>query len=114
MQASEESYRALLENTFSGFYRATSAGRFLEVNPAYVKMLGYGRKEELLIVEIPTTLHTSQADYEAFQSRLLAEGAMKDYTGRLRRKDGSEIIVEDECAGGERSQRERYAISKGL
>jgi DNA-binding response OmpR family regulator len=40
LQASEESYRALLENTSSGVYRATSDGRLLEVNPAYVKMLG--------------------------------------------------------------------------
>jgi two-component system, sensor histidine kinase and response regulator len=94
LQASEESYRALLENTFSGFYRATSDGRFLEVNPAYVKMLGYGGKEELLPVEIPATLYGSTADYEAFRTRLLADGAIKDYTERLRRKDGSEIIVE--------------------
>jgi PAS domain S-box-containing protein len=94
LQASEESYRALLENTFSGFYRATSAGRFLEINPAFVKMLGYESKEELLLVDIPTALHASPAEYEAFQSRLLAEGAVKDFTERLRRKDGREIIIE--------------------
>jgi two-component system, sensor histidine kinase and response regulator len=94
LQASEESYRALIENTFSGFYRATSDGWFLEVNPAYVKMLGYESKEALLPVEIPTTFYDSPADYQAFCTRLLTEGAMKDYTGRLRKKDGSEIIVE--------------------
>jgi two-component system, sensor histidine kinase and response regulator len=94
LQSSEERYRSLLENTFSGFYRATSAGRFLEVNPAYVKMLGYASKEELLRVDIPATLHASLAEYEAFQTRLLAEGAMKNYVERLRRKDGREITVE--------------------
>jgi PAS domain S-box-containing protein len=94
LQASEDSYRALLENTFSGFYRATSDGRFLEVNPAYVKMLGYGSKEELLPVEIPATLYRSTTEYEAFRTRLLAAGAIKDYTERLRRRDGSEVIVE--------------------
>jgi PAS domain S-box-containing protein len=94
LQASEERYRALLENTFSGFYRATSDGRFLEVNPAYVKMLGYESKEELLRVEIPATLYFASAEYEAFRTCLLSEGAMKGYTARLRRKDGSEIIVE--------------------
>jgi PAS domain S-box-containing protein len=94
LQASEESYRALLENTFSGFYRATSDGRFLEVNPAYVKMLGYESKEELLPVEIPTILYHSPAEYEVFRTRLLAAGAVKDDTARLRRKDGSEIVVE--------------------
>jgi PAS domain S-box-containing protein len=95
LQASEESYRALLENTFSGFFRATSAGRFLEINPAYVKMLGYGSKKDLLGVDIPTTLYASPAEYEIFQTRLLAEGALKDYTECLCRKDGREIIVEE-------------------
>ncbi len=94
LQTSEDSYRALLENTFSGFYRATEDGHFLEVNPAYVKMLGYARKEDLLAVEIPTTLYTSQADYEAFRSCLLAAEAVQEYTGRLRKQDGSDIIVE--------------------
>jgi two-component system sensor histidine kinase/response regulator len=94
LQASEEGYRALLENTFSGFYRATSDGRFLEVNPAYVRMLGYESKEELLPLEIPSTLYVSRAEYEAFRTRLLAAGAMQDYIERLCRKDGSEIIVE--------------------
>ncbi len=94
LQTSEDSYRALLENTFSGFYRATDDGHFLEVNPAYVQMLGYARKEDLLSVEIPTTLYTSQADYEAFRSRLLAAEAVQEYTGRLRKKDGSDVIVE--------------------
>ncbi len=94
LQTSEDSYRALLENTFSGFYRATDDGHFLEVNPAYVQMLGYARKEDLLSLEIPTTLYTSQADYEAFRSRLLAAEAIQEYTGRLRKKDGSDVIVE--------------------
>jgi PAS domain S-box-containing protein len=94
LQASEERYRALLENTFSGFFRATSDGRFLEVNPALVRMLGYETKEELLQVEIPTALYGSPGAYEAFRTRLLAQGAVRDYSGCLRRKDGSEIIVE--------------------
>jgi PAS domain S-box-containing protein len=74
LQASEKSYRALVENTFSGFYRATSDGQFLEVNPAYVTMLGYESKDELLPVAIPTTLYDSPADYGAFRARLLVEG----------------------------------------
>mgnify|MGYP003288338967 CR=1 FL=1 len=94
LQASEESYRALLQNTFSGFYRASSDGQFLEVNPAYVKMLGYDSKEELLPVKIPLALYDSPAAYEAFRARLLSDGALKDYTERLHRKDGSAIIVE--------------------
>jgi PAS domain S-box-containing protein len=94
LRASDESYRALLENTYSGFYRATSDGRFLEVNPAYVKMLGYDSREELLPVEIPSTLYRSTTEYEAFRTHLLAAGAVEDYTERLRRKDGNEIIVE--------------------
>ena len=114
LQTSEDSYRALLENTFSGFYLATDDGHFLEVNPAYVQMLGYARKENMLSVEIPTTLYTSQADYEAFRSRLLAAEAIQEATGRLRQEGWQRRHRRNECPGGAGIPREQFAISRGL
>ncbi|RMF85812.1 MAG: response regulator, partial [Nitrospinota bacterium] len=95
LEASEERYRMLLENTFSGFYRATPEGKFLEVNPAYVRMLGYESKAELLQVHIPSTLYFSPADYEKLCTQLLSQGGLQNYVERLRKKDGSAVIVEE-------------------
>src|SRR5260370_38764738 len=41
LRAAEASYQALVEHAPIGIYRSTSAGRFLAVNAALVRMLGY-------------------------------------------------------------------------
>ncbi|MCX5977777.1 MAG: PAS domain S-box protein, partial [Coprothermobacterota bacterium] len=48
LRESEEKYRLLIETMQDGVYRSSHEGKFLEVNPAMVKMLGYESKEELL------------------------------------------------------------------
>jgi diguanylate cyclase (GGDEF)-like protein/PAS domain S-box-containing protein len=95
LQASEERYRRLLENTFSGFYRANSDGKLVEVNPAYVRILGYDDKEELLSLDILSTLYTSLADYEAFREKLTSDGAVENHVAHLHKKDGTEIVIEE-------------------
>ncbi len=94
LEASEESYRAVLEHTCSGFYRLTPDGTFLDVNPAYVTMFGYASKDELLHAARPSALYARQADYETFCAQLLAQGALKNYVAYQRKKDGTEVIVE--------------------
>ncbi len=47
---SEEKFRTLANNLNVGIFRRTLGdhARFMEVNPALVKLLGYATKEELL------------------------------------------------------------------
>ncbi|MCI0623407.1 MAG: response regulator, partial [Acidobacteria bacterium] len=52
LKRSETQYRELVENATYGIYRSTPEGRFLDVNPSLVKMLGYGSKEEVLALNI--------------------------------------------------------------
>jgi diguanylate cyclase (GGDEF)-like protein/PAS domain S-box-containing protein len=48
LRRSEARYRALVGNRSFGVCRCSRDGRFLEVNEAMMKMLGYGTREELL------------------------------------------------------------------
>jgi PAS domain S-box-containing protein len=48
LQAAEQDYRALFENTLEGIYRSTLDGRQLRANPALVKLNGYESEEEML------------------------------------------------------------------
>ena len=92
LRKSEERYRNLIEQTPDGVYRSTHAGRFLEVNPAMVSILGYSSKEELLAIDIRSQLYFAPGDRE---SAALEQKLEEMAVFRLRKKDGSEVWVED-------------------
>ena len=85
-------YRNLVERMPDGVYKSTHDGRFVEVNPALVRMLGYNSKEELMAVDIATQLYFEHEDRENIT--LLEQTHQLD-TFRMRKKDGAEIWVED-------------------
>ena len=60
----ERRYRELFDNIQEGLFFSTPGGRFVEVNDAMVRMLGYGSREELLQIDIPTQLYFSPEQRE--------------------------------------------------
>ncbi len=52
LRHSEARYRALVGNLIYGMCRCSVKGKFLDVNPALVTMLGYPSREELLAVNL--------------------------------------------------------------
>ena len=92
LRESEAQYRYLIETMPDGVYRSTHEGKFLEVNPAMVKMLGYDSKEELLAIDIKAQLYFAEEDRE---SAALEEKNEEMAVFRLRKKDGSDVWVED-------------------
>lgn len=92
LRDSEKKYRELIETMPDGVYKSTHAGKFLEVNPAMVEMLGYTSKEELLAINIKSELYFKKEDRE---SAALKEKFEETAVFRLKKKDGSEIWVED-------------------
>ena len=92
LRESEESYRSLFDSMMDGVYRSTHEGKFVDVNPAFVKMFGYSSKEEMLQIDIKKELYFAPSDRD---SLFLDTGQEKIEVFRMRRKDGSEIWVED-------------------
>jgi PAS domain S-box-containing protein len=91
---SEERYRQLLESVPDGIYRTTPEGKFLMANSALANMLGYQSVEELLKVDIPTAIYFSPQERTRAQERLRKKKRRPNIF-RLKKKDGSEIWVED-------------------
>ena len=89
---SEELYRDLVFRIPDGVYKSTPEGKFIDVNTAMVKMLGYESKEELMAIDIKSDLYFDSADRESI---VLKEKNEEIETFRLKRKDGSELWVED-------------------
>jgi PAS domain S-box-containing protein len=92
MRESEERYHSLFDRMMDGIYRSSHEGRFIDINPALVKMFGYSSKEEMLNIDIKKELYFSP---EERGSHILDTGKEETEVYRMRRKDGSEIWVED-------------------
>jgi PAS domain S-box-containing protein/putative nucleotidyltransferase with HDIG domain len=88
LRESQERYRSLFENSLDGIYQTTLKGKYIDANPALVKMLGYGSREELLKIDIPTQLYVRKEDRPTSKKR------DRIFETQLRRKDGSVITVE--------------------
>ena len=93
LKNSESRYRGLFENVIDGVYIASREGDLVTVNPALVEMLGYASAAELKNAGRTTMLYVNPIDRERIFARLEAEGMVKNFEYRLRRKDGSEIVV---------------------
>ena len=90
-------YRELFDNIHEGLFFSTPEGRFVEVNDALVKMLGYDSREELLQVDIGRHLHLTPSHYERFVQAIEAQGAMKSFECPMVRKDGKVIYTLQNC-----------------
>ena len=92
LRESEQKYRNLIEIMPDGVYRSTPEGKFVEVNPAMVHILGYESKEELMAIDIKTQLYFDPADRESLSLKMNNE-ELDVYP--LKKKDGSAVYVED-------------------
>jgi PAS domain S-box-containing protein len=92
LRESEELYRNLVLMIPDGVYKTTAEGKFIDVNPAMVKMLGYDTKEELMTRNINSLLYFDALNYETRGKKQQNEEML---ILKLSRKDGSEFWVED-------------------
>ena len=93
LRNSEARYRGLFENVIDGVYIASREGEIITANPALVEMLGYDSVEDLKSAGKTIVLYVNPVDRERVFARLEAEGVVKNFEYRLRRKDGSQIVV---------------------
>ena len=89
----ERRYRELFDNIQEGLFFSTPSGRFVEVNDAMVRMLGYRNREELLQIDIPTELYFSPEQRQKHAEMMQEDGHLRNFEATLRRKDGSPIHV---------------------
>ena len=92
LRESQERFHTLFNRVLDGIYRSSHDGKFLDLNPAMVKMFGYDSREEMLAIDIKKELYFAPEDRE---SLFLDTGQEKVDEFLMRRKDGSEIWVED-------------------
>lgn len=87
----ERRYRELFDNVQEGVFFSSPEGRFIEVNDALVRMLGYQNREELLKLDPETQVYVSTEQRDNIVKLLNEHGAVQNFEVALRRRDGTLI-----------------------
>ncbi|MFQ5705631.1 MAG: PAS domain S-box protein, partial [Gemmatimonadales bacterium] len=94
LRESETKYRELVEHATYGIYHSSRDGRFLMVNPALVKMLGYESEEELLAVDMARDIYRNPAD----RAKLIAQQSGSERSAfrevEWKRRDGTPVTIQ--------------------
>jgi len=92
-RAAEQKYRSLFEQVQEGVFVATPQGKLLDCNDAFVRMLGYTSREELLGRNVDTEFYASPEQRKDFRREVEAHNFVRNFEVNLRRKDGSILIA---------------------
>lgn len=94
----ERRFTQLFETLQEGVYFSTPDGKLLDVNPAFVRMLGFSSKEELL--SLPAAGLNIDPDQEPVLGRAGSQaGSTRTREVRIKRKDGTVAVCLDTSTG---------------
>jgi two-component system, cell cycle sensor histidine kinase and response regulator CckA len=93
LRRSEVSYRSLIQSAVYGIYRSSIDGRFLDVNPALIGMLGYDSALEVFALDPQKDVFADPAEYKRLVDEFRRTGRIDGVEVRWKRKDGAIITV---------------------
>ena len=95
MMRSEASFRSFVDNAPYGIFRShMREDRFLETNPAFVRLLGYDSAEELLRVKISETIYENSGDRVQVIQMVKEKGSLESFQLTFRKRSGEPIQVQ--------------------
>jgi PAS domain S-box-containing protein len=90
---SEANYRGLVEHATYGIYRSDPDGRFISVNPALVRMLGYASEDEMLKLDVGRDVYAASGVRERLIARYQEAERIDGVEVEWKRKDGTRVLV---------------------
>ncbi len=94
LRENEERLRSLYDNLSIGLYRSSLDGKILFANPALIKLLGYSNFNELSGISASSVYCKKERRLE-FIEKINQKGEVKGFESRLRRKDGTELYIQE-------------------
>src|SRR5213079_1772586 len=91
--AAEQKYRSLFEQVQEGVFVTTPEGKLLDCNDAFVRMLGYSRRDELLGRNVDAEFYSSTEQRKTFRKEVEAHNFVRNFEVNLQRKDGTSFIA---------------------
>lgn len=86
-------FRRLVEDSRAGVYTADDKGNLTYVNSAFVNILGYVKKGDLLGKNLAMELYVDPNDRKVFLNDMERLGFVRDYEVRNRRRDGTTVVL---------------------
>jgi two-component system cell cycle sensor histidine kinase/response regulator CckA len=93
LRRSEARYRSLVQSAVYGIYRSSLEGRFFDVNPALIAMLGYESMEEVLALDPKSDVFVDSSEQAQVMGEFQRGARLDNVEVRWKRKDGSAITV---------------------
>ncbi len=93
IQLSEKKFHSIFENSMEGIFQSSIEGKFLTVNPALVKILGYDSAEELLSVDIAKDIFIDPKTREVLIEELREKKEINNRNISLKKKDGNIVVI---------------------
>lgn len=93
LRRSEARYRSLVQSSVYGIYRSSLEGRFLDVNPALITMLGYSSGEEVLRLDPEKEIFAYSEEHTRLIDEFRRTGRLDGIEVKWNRQDGSTITV---------------------
>jgi PAS domain S-box-containing protein len=109
-RSAEEKYRLLFEQVQEGVYVASPAGTLIDCNDAFMHMLGYSNRSELLVMNMDSEICVDGKQREAFRREIEQHNFVRNFDVTLRRKDGTLLLASESSFATRNSsgQIERY------
>jgi PAS domain S-box-containing protein len=97
LKQAEEKYRGIFEEAIVGIFQTTPEGRFLSVNPALARMLGYDSPEGMLasLRGVVSNLYVDPARRQEFKRLMNERGVVKRFEFRVHGREGREFWISE-------------------
>jgi len=96
----EARFRGIFENAVEGIYQTTPQGRFMTVNPALARMLGYEKLTDLTdcITDIAHQVYVEPDRRAEFIATLDQQGVMFGFESEIRRANGETMWISENAS----------------
>ncbi len=94
-RSAEEKYRLLFEQVQEGVYLALPIGQLLDCNDAFVHMLGYSNREEVLALNLEEDIRVDAAQRESFRKSIEQQNYVRNFEVTMRRKNGTLLLASE-------------------
>lgn len=112
-RAAENKYRSLFEQAQEGVFVADSEGTMLDCNQAFVALLGYQGRQELIGRNLYAEFYASREQRESLRREIDAHNSTRNFEVCLRRKDGS-VLTAIESSFATRDAEGKIAFYQGF